>query len=1018
MFLKSNNDWLAQNTIAYFPIILNTIHSGVYVLEANNIKYNSFDPQIINHSYLWQNTQMLIYHTLNYRASLMSLLFGSLQIKRSLHFITDQNNDINDISIDVEINKFEDICICITYPNNYVYNDENITYAESPCNHRDNLLQLINVGYEFAERNNVTSQLINKINQISLRVLQKLHSQIPNEDKEKLLTLCKTAVAYTYPTTRFKNKSFSTILSKYTDENQHCEYSNGGIFLLWKYRGDNNIKKLIHIISQDSDFFRVRINATQYCLNITTSILLKRIQSESIKSAVSAIMTRNMSHNLGSHYLYYTKTHLDNLARRGGNIGPDIRGAARVMEYMQGRMDYLATIVSMDRYPYGCVNFKSQIYDVLTIDNFSKRHFKSSGNNVSRTVRHNVDVLLEEMRSVGKIDRSHLERMHKLTQDALDDNKNKRTTNFLLTNLILSEGFTRSDITIDDVQNDVKTINIHVRYNDQLFTGQADKEEEESGIKEQLTKLNIAMPGGVMSCHAFFNIIENFIRNSAKYLQADFKEEGLTVTIKIEEKEGVKDRYYFTIYDNKQNANKPLEDIPGTTLIESIKNRLGSLQILDDNNAVEKSNKGFKEMLFSAIWMQSYIYSNKQGQGNLGSYADVLNAIHSATTGDEKLDLITEYAFSIVAVDDNGNECGTDTKGNLGLRFALPKFQNYIDLNISGDYNSINTDINSLLNVYGDIAYVDKVKLESFIGNLKKRDDKININPLLVIPRMINDKPENDIDALKQVLYKRFGEEEFNKYKLHFASGEDEKYNQADDKYRIYFQQHLSSKGDMSSFRYYAYADSVSGGNFTLTLSEIASRWDGNDNYEILKIKESALTRITFIDERLFDKMERQGIATELSCKNIRVLNYKEPELQADELIDFMKMFTGNEFNRGGNATHFLSIHLGLVEKIIQDSTFFNSMTDEKGEKYSSQDSETRTTAFMRLLKEYFGPEVFISIHSGRGNFSAELEGPLSVYPFISMAAIENTFDNSKYLLCQLFYSTIYLGKGVANKES
>ena len=93
-------------------------------------------------------------------------------------------------------------------------------------------------------------------------------------------------------------------------------------------------------------------------------------------------------------------------------------------------------------------------------------------------------------------------------------------------------------------------------------------------------------------------------------------------------------------------------------------------------------------------------------------------------------------------------------------------------------------------------------------------------------------------------------------------------------------------------------------------------------------------------------------------------------------------------------------------------------MTDEKGEKYSSQDSETRTTAFMRLLKEYFGPEVFISIHSGRGNFSAELEGPLSVYPFISMAAIENTFDNSKYLLCQLFYSTIYLGKGVANKES
>ena len=393
--------------------------------------------------------------------------------------------------------------------------------------------------------------------------------------------------------------------------------------------------------------------------------------------------------------------------------------------------------------------------------------------------------------------------------------------------------------------------------------------------------------------------------------------------------------------------------------------------------------------------------------------------VPSKLTGKElELDGFGFCAFSIVAVDDNGNECGEDAKRNLGLRFALPKYQNNIVLNISGDKNSINTDINSLLNVYGDIAYVEMDKLNPFIDNLKERYDKIDcIDSHLIIPRMINEKPENDIDALKQVLYKRFGEEEFNKYKLHFGTGEDKEYYQAEDEYKIYFQQHLSSKdGGMSSYCKYAYADSVSGGNFTLTLSEIASRWDGNDNYEILKIKESALTRITLIDERLYDKMKRQGAETELSCKNIRVLNYKEPESQADESI--MKLFIGNKFNRGGDATHFLSIHLGLVEKIIKDSTFFNSMTDENGEKYSAKSPEARTTALMRLLKECFGPKVFISVHSGRGNFSAELEGPLSVYPFISMAAIENTYDNSKYLLCQLFYSTIYLGKGVANKES
>ena len=60
----------------------------------------------------------------------------------------------------------------------------------------------------------------------------------------------------------------------------------------------------------------------------------------------------------------------------------------------------------------------------------------------------------------------------------------------------------------------------------------------------------------------------------------------------------------------------------------------------------------------------------------------------------------------------------------------------------------------------------------------------------------------------------------------------------------------------------------------------------------------------------------------------------------------------------------------------------------------------------------------FISVHSGRGNFSAELEQSLDMYPFISMAALENVYENSKYLLSQLFYSTIYIGKGVANQHN
>jgi hypothetical protein len=70
----------------------------------------------------------------------------------------------------------------------------------------------------------------------------------------------------------------------------------------------------------------------------------------------------------------------------------------------------------------------------------------------------------------------------------------------------------------------------------------------------------------------------------------------------------------------------------------------------------------------------------------------------------------------------------------------------------------------------------------------------------------------------------------------------------------------------------------------------------------------------------------------------------------------------------------------------------------------------------MNQLKTEFGAK-FIAIHSGRGNFSADLEDELKDYPFISLSALEAAFDNSKYFLSQLFYNTIYYGKGNFNKQ-
>ena len=299
--------------------------------------------------------------------------------------------------------------------------------------------------------------------------------------------------------------------------------------------------------------------------------LKKNVKKEAIKSAISAIMSRNMSHNLGSHYMYYTKAYLEQLANSVNDIAPDIRGAAKVLGYVQARMDYLATVISNDKYPYGAVNFKSQIYDELTIDDFSHRHFR--------------------------------------------EDKNKRTTNFLLTNLILSENFTRPDVRTDEEMfSNSNQLFLHVKlfkednhYAD--FTGTwhssklkwfKDRRKEnpnlptmtsEEDIKNQLSSLNIALPGGSMSCHALFNVIENFIRNSAKYLQNDInKEEGLICTLAIAPNPDKSSLIDITIYDNKKNANKIVDISRNLTLYELIIRKLESLVLfyLDEGICIRK----------------------------------------------------------------------------------------------------------------------------------------------------------------------------------------------------------------------------------------------------------------------------------------------------------------------------------------------------------------------------------------------------------------------------------------------
>ncbi len=828
----------------------------------------------------------------------------------------------------------------------------------------------------------------------------------------------------------------------------------------------------------------VSIIRTKYIYDIA-----QRNKYESIKSAVAAIMSRNMSHNLGSHYLYYTKSSLETLAAGVRNNGPHVRGAAKVLSYIQGRMDYLATLVANDKYPYGSVNFKSQIWDELTIDDFSMRHYGNHPNldfkaNLTKSIKaaeriqKKAEKLSTLLSNCEGITEEELELKRKSIEGevgeiyrqvtAIDQNSSyKRTTNYLLANLIRSENYSRPDVI--SRKNEYRPLFLFVRLWDdnkeeyKLFTGSNDLSimESENDVKDSLSKINLALPGGTMSCHAFYNILENFIRNSAKYSWTDDAREELTFTVALRVNRN-ENSVTCTIFDNKHDALRSRDEFHKRTLLEDLQMRLRHhTKVLGANYSVDKENKGLKEMLFSAIWL-------KANESN-DPFANIVAKIED-TPPRRKLEVIKKHAFEFISVDDNGEVSNDTERGNLALRIILPLFTQVEALDALRIKN-----LKELVKLHTDVVEVPKTIL-SMRSNLPR--PYVQIFPRLyfasdsVLDETIdNQRPFNlvkfgvdGVDAhmdyrvpsykLLESINENLGD--INQYWLRIGSFQEPGFDsKTPHSQQVYFSTHLSTKSQkkdiLGLMGEYAYVDTISGNNFTKTLEGLFSSGlfpDGYyrsyvDLYLAFKIKESALTRITIVDERLFNsirwnvdvKDKRKGdeqridirnTAVELSMKNIRVLNFLDKARPgakevAAKLVDGFPYFYGNKFYSTGpyadsaNATNFLSIHLGLIEKLLKSKKLEGLLGPVGLNPYANN----RIERLMKELKRTFGygtdKKVHISIHSGRGNFSQELEGPLKEYPFISLASLENAFNNSKYLLSQLFYNTTYIGKGEVN---
>lgn len=326
--------------------------------------------------------------------------------------------------------------------------------------------------------------------------------------------------------------------------------------------------------------------------------------NSALKSAKSAIMSRNMSHNLGSHVMFYIKQKLQSVSKIidnkvlaniiPGELSdlktieqkikenkdvelPFLVGLGRFINYLQERQDYIATVATDYIPANSTISFKDFVFDELKPDLRYKRH-------------------------------------HADNNDA-----GCQPGNLLLDYIAFSEQYRSSN-------------DIVIKINE--FNGENAK--DEAADFKELRKFNIAVPGGVIGRQALFSIFENIIRNAAKH-SGRRKDNKLVLQLSLLEKDNKlfeSENFRCKRDDNKANydeSGKSLKaryegcfdkyhvlrikiDMPNdaktsTSVAKDVADNLVTKladSYLDENGNMKESSKGLKEMRISAAWLRGY----------------------------------------------------------------------------------------------------------------------------------------------------------------------------------------------------------------------------------------------------------------------------------------------------------------------------------------------------------------------------------------------------------------------------
>lgn len=708
------------------------------------------------------------------------------------------------------------------------------------------------------------------------------------------------------------------------------------------------------------------------------------------RAAAVSIMSRNISHNLGSHVLSYLRNRLSDeglMLREGilqniinrqvdGDgweinksllkepdkcvinesefVAPYMRSVGQLLGYLQERQDYIGTLASDWYVYYGPVNFKREVADF-----FSERLPIKSGTNYT-------------------------------------------THNLILDFITHSEGYDYDDIQIDWLWKDPAS---------------------QKTVKIPYTK-SVALPSGISGRQGIYTILENFMRNSAKHgsHKKDRPEGMLYISFTLSEF-GNPDYYKVELRDNSRNADEKIKRTVDKVLTTSL--------VLPDGSTDER-HKGIKEIQIAAGSLRGVPPPDLLDQYK----HDNLPILQVNIEGGELC-----YTFYLrkpkpalfIVKDDK------PYFNNKGL--LRPEFDHLAEWDIRtyrGNPNTINEKkahyefvlvheaFNDDRDSFREIFARNPVRIITGIKDSNLLDFKENIIEFIYM-NWLDGKSKRSKDGSPEPRFAlAFMDADPQKISGFDIAIDDLNQSKATEKNihinqdgerteRILFRRHNDTPSIFNDFRYkavskeqyekYVFIEGITGNNSSARLL----RDETKDRHWYFKMLEAALTKILILDERVWKNLRNEaagGPETQnelLRKKNIHILNLEKREkrlvlinLVNEEVATIDEegaiSFCGSEMETLYSCFHFISLHQGLLDRIMKHT-----------ERTLSLEGKDLADALFKKFKEKFWATFRCIIHSGRSKTPA-----MPKYSaFVQFSSLDTALRDCKFTLCELLYSTI-----------